>query len=175
MKQNITKSLIDTSLKTCNGYGLILNAFWLLTSLLYIYWFLKRESEYTLKKARIINIIDRKICRKRNNYFPFLTTITGEENFCTLSLEYTINNETINKQIEYNKCNHYRVSDTIDILYNKETREIILDNQNKLFRNLFYIIVIFLIIIIIFTFLRLFYSDNRWMKIYIALQCLTPG
>ena len=73
----------------------------------------------------------------------------------------------------YNKCDEINIGDNIAILYNKD--EIIIEQYNELLKKVYYFVIIFMCIIILFTFLRIFYHDNKWMKLYISLQCFLPG
>lgn len=90
-------------------------------------------------------------------------------------LLYNTENGIKNKEIEYNKCDEINIGDNIDILYNKDKDEIIIEQYNELLKKVYYFVIIFMCIIILFTFLRIFYHDNKWMKLYISLQCFLPG
>ena len=169
------KSIFNTSVKACNGYGLTLNALWIFASLLYIIWFLGRNKNFTKLKGKVINKHEINICKADDNKFSFLNMITGEKSHCMVEVEYMINNKKASKKIEYNKCNDLNIKDDILLLYNNNNKEIILDAYNQILKNLLYFVIILMLVIILFTFLRIFYSDNKWMKIYISLQCFLPG
>ena len=89
-------------------------------------------------------------------------------------LQYNTENGIKNKEIEYNKCDEINIGDNIDILYNKDKDELIIEQYNELLKKVYYFVIIFMCIIL-FTFLRIFYHDNKWMKLYISLQCFLPG
>ena len=175
MVKNNKKSIINTGVKACNAYGLTLNAIWIFTSFIYMYWFLKRKKTLIHINGKIINIIESNVCKKEDNEFSFLNILTREKSYCTIELEYNINNKTINKKLEHYNCSNFKVGGPIELLYHKDNDEIIINTKNKLYEKLYYIVLVLVIIIIIFTILRIFYSDNKWMKIYISLQCFLPG
>lgn len=56
----------------------------------------------------------------------------------------------------YNKCDEINIGDNIDILYNKDKDEIIIEQYNELLKKVYYFVIIFMCIIILFTFLRIF-------------------
>lgn len=168
------KSILNTSIKACNGYGLTLNALWIFASLLYIIWFLRRNSNLTKIKGKVVNKHEINICKEDDNDFSFLNMFTGEKSHCIIEVEYMINNKKEYKKIEYNKCNGLNIKDDILLSYGNN-KEIIIDEYNQILKKVFYFVIVFMVVIILFTFLRIFYSDNKWMKIYISLQCFLPG
>lgn len=168
------KSILNTSIKACNGYGLTLNAIWIFASLVYIIWFLKKKKGFKIN-AKVIDKKQLDICKVDENKFSFLNSVSGEQSHCILTIEYNTNNRTNKKEIDFNKCNDINIGDEIEILYNQEKDEIILDQYNEILKKVFYFVVVFMLIIILFTYLRIFHSDNKWMKIYISLQCFLPG
>ena len=169
------KSILNTSIKACNGYGLTLNAIWIFASLVYIIWFLKKKKGFIKINAKVIDKKQLDICKVDENKFSFLNSVSGEQSHCILTIEYNTNNRTNKKEIDFNKCNDINIGDEIEILYNQEKDEIILDQYNEILKKVFYFVVVFMLIIILFTYLRIFHSDNKWMKIYISLQCFLPG
>lgn len=169
------KSILNTSIKACNGYGLTLNALWIFASLLYIIWFLRRNSNLTKIQGKVVNKEEINICKTNDNDFSFLNMFTGKKSHCILEIEYMINNKKDYKIIEYNKCNDLNIKDDISLSYDNDNKEIIIDEYNQILKKIFYFVIIFMLVIILFTFLRIFYSDNKWMKIYISLQCFLPG
>lgn len=169
------KSILNTSIKACNSYGLTLNAIWIFSSLLYILWFSKKDEGFIKLKGKILNIEENNICKINDNDFSLLNYISGNKNHCILEIEYFINDiKKINK-IDFHKCDNLSIGQNIDILYNENKNEIIIDYYNQLLKKVLYFVIFFMSIILIFTFLRIFYSDNKWMKIYIGLQCFLPG
>lgn len=169
------KSILNTSIKACNGYGLTLNAIWIFGSLLYIIWFLKKDDGFVKIEGKIIDKKQLDICKIDENKFSFLNYVSGEQSHCIINIQYNTENGIKNKEIEYNKCDEINIGDNIDILYNKDKDEIIFEQYNELLKKVYYFVIIFMCIIILFTFMRIFYHDNKWMKLYISLQCFLPG
>lgn len=169
------KSILNTSIKACNGYGLTLNAVWIFGSLLYITWFLKKNKGFIKIKGTVTDKKQVDICKVNENNFSFLNYVSGEQSHCIVTVEYNTNNRINKKEIEFNKCDEINIGDEIEIMYNQEKDEIILDKYNEILKKVLYFVIIFMLVIILFTFLRIFYSDNKWMKIYISLQCFLPG
>ena len=53
-------------------------------------------------------------------------------------LQYNTENGIKNKEIEYNKCDEINIGDNIDILYNKDKDEIIIEQYNELLKGILF-------------------------------------
>ena len=95
------KSILNTSIKACNGYGLTLNVVWIFTSILYIIWFLKKDEGFVKIEGKIIDKKQLDICKINENKFSFLNYISGEQSHCIINIQYNTENGIKNKEIEY--------------------------------------------------------------------------
>jgi hypothetical protein len=166
--------IANTSVKVCNSYALILNSIWIFSSIIYIYLHYTKYKNTLKIKGKIVKIEILNQCKIKDNKKSFFNHFKGDKYHGILEIEYTINNEKKNIKIEHDKCKDLIIGGDIELLYNVNDKQVMID-QSNIYSNILYFVIIFLVIILFFTILRIFYSNNKWVKIYIAFQCLLPG
>lgn len=169
------KSIVDKGIYFCNTIALISNFIFFIISLIYIIWYMNFNKKYMKTNAKVISISNKsdiELCiekQKRNR-----KTTPKKRSFCIIEVEFIVNNNKYNVKIDTNEySNKYLEGTIVPISYNINNHsDVILHKKHMLFKVLFYIALVILIIIVITSYLRIYHRDNKFIKWWIGIECL---
>ena len=147
----------------CNSSALLVNLLIFIVCIIYIvWWYLGINTKYIKTIGRIISI---------NDGSSIKTCI--EKTPCLLEIEFQVNNKKLKEKVDgIGDLNKYSVGKDILILYNKtDNNDIILSKKWNILKGAFYIACVFLFLIIITSYLRIYHTDSTIVKWLISIEC----
>ena len=163
-------NLANQVIKYCNMFHIVFNVIFLVIITVLLIHFLIDEEKIITTKGKIKSIKNDK-CTETTTFIPDKYGGHQGHNFnCTINVEYTDNTD-IPHSIELNTTDKdHEVGETVLIDYSKE------DPTRATYRSEF-VTILFVLGILAFlllsvgTFIRLFYKDNRWVRVWIGWTC----
>ena len=163
--------LAEKAINMCNVFHIVFNVIFLIIITILIINYLIDESKIETVDAEIKSIKDDK-CKETSVFVQDKYGGHTQHDFdCTINVEYKDKkNQTQSIQVNTTDKDH-EVGETVSVDYSKK------DPSKATYRSdyatLLFVIGIFVFVLLsVGTFVRFFYKDNQWVKIWIGWTCL---
>ena len=164
------KDFMKTSLEFCNRWGKISSVVFIIVLAVAVV-FLVMDGQNYKETTGLVKEVKKEGCVSRERVVN-----TGRRSRvelysdCYLTVEYTVNGKKIVHDLHTEDVVH-KSGESIKLQYNVNNPKII-RVYNEMYYYLKWICLIFLILVSITLYLRIYHSDNKYVESFIAVSCL---